>query len=216
MRLDGIVPPFLVAGAAALLSWAGRRYVRGRQAAWTRDVAIVMAVVALTATLELAMGRSPAYRNGPVRLWVGDVNSDQNSQQITDPYTFSHVIHGAIFYGLTHVAMGPASMGARVIVAVTIEGAWEAYENTDTVINRYRAATIALGYYGDSILNSMSDIVACLIGFVLASRLRWWWTVSWVVATEIVLAIAIRDNLTLNILMLIRPIEAIRKWQMGA
>jgi hypothetical protein len=126
------------------------------------------------------------------------------------------VIHGAIFYGLTHVAMGPASMGARVIVAVTIEGAWEAYENTDTVINRYRAATIALGYYGDSILNSMSDIVACLIGFVLASRLRWWWTVSWVVATEIVLAIAIRDNLTLNILMLIRPIEAIRKWQMGA
>jgi Protein of unknown function (DUF2585) len=216
MRLDGIVPPLLVAGVAALLSWAGRRYVRGRQAAWTRDVAIVMAVVALTATLELAMGRSPAYRNGPVRLWVGDVNSDQNSQQVTDPYTFSHVIHGAIFYGLTHVAMGPASMGARVIVAVTIEGAWEAYENTDTVINRYRAATIALGYYGDSILNSMSDIVACLIGFVLASRLRWWWTVSWVVATEIVLAIAIRDNLTLNILMLIRPIEAIRKWQMGA
>jgi hypothetical protein len=179
-------------------------------------VAIVMAVVALTATLELAMGRSPAYRNGPVRLWVGDVNSDQNSQQVTDPYTFSHVIHGAIFYGLTHVAMGPASMGARVIVAVTIEGAWEAYENTDTVINRYRAATIALGYYGDSILNSMSDIVACLIGFVLASRFRWWWTVSWVVATEIVLAIAIRDNLTLNILMLIYPIDAIRRWQMGA
>ena len=215
MRLDGIVPPLLVAGAAALLSWAGRRYVPAGRSAWTRDVVIAVAIVGITATLELAMGRSPVYRHGPVRLWVGDVNSDQNSQQVTDPYTFSHVIHGAIFYGLTHLAMGPASTGARVIVAVTIEGAWEAYENTDTVINRYRAATIALGYYGDSILNSMSDIVACLIGFVLASRLRWWWTVSWVVATEIALAIAIRDNLTLNILMLIHPFDAIRRWQLG-
>jgi hypothetical protein len=112
--------------------------------------------------------------------------------------------------------MGPASAGARIAVVLTIEGAWEAYENTDTVINRYRAATIALGYYGDSILNSMADIVACLIGFVLASRARWWWTVSWVVATEVALALAIRDNLTLNIIMLIRPIEAIRRWQLGA
>jgi hypothetical protein len=143
------------------------------------------------------------------------VNSDQNSQQVTDPYTFSHVIHGALFYGLTHVAMPGASIGARVIVAIAIEGAWEAYENTDTVINRYRTETIALGYYGDTVLNSVSDIIACLLGFWLASRLRWWWTVSWVVATEILLAIAIRDNLTLNVIMLIRPIEAIRKWQMG-
>lgn len=216
MLLDGLVPPLLVAAAAILLSWAGRKYVRRRASAWTRDLIIALAIVGITALLELAMGRSPVYSHGPVRVWVGDVNSDQNSQQVTDPYTVSHIIHGALFYGLTHLAMGPASAGARVIVALTIEGAWEAYENTDTVINRYRAATIALGYYGDSILNSMSDIVACLLGFVLASRLRWWWTVSWVVATEIVLAIAIRDNLTLNILMLVWPIDAIRKWQMGA
>ncbi len=112
--------------------------------------------------------------------------------------------------------MGPASVGARAAVALALESAWEVYENTDTVINRYRAATIALGYYGDSVTNSVADILACLLGFVLARRLAWWWTVSWVVATEIVLAIAIRDNLTLNIIMLIRPIEAIKRWQLGA
>jgi Protein of unknown function (DUF2585) len=216
MLLDGLVPPMLVVLAAVALSWAGRRYVRTRKSAWTRDLAIALAIVAVTASLELAMGRSAVYAHGPVRVWVGDVNSDQNSQQVADPYTFTHVIHGALFYGLTHLAMGPTSTGARLIVAVAIESAWEAYENTDTVINRYRAATIALGYYGDSVLNSIADIVACLIGFVLASRFRWWWTVSWVVATEILLAIAIRDNLTLNILMLIHPIDAIRRWQMGA
>jgi hypothetical protein len=89
------------------------------------------------------------------------------------------------------------------------------YENTDAVINRYRTATIALGYYGDSVTNSIVDIVACLIGFILAHRLPWRWTVAWVVVTEIVLAITIRDNLTLNIVMLIRPIEAIKRWQLG-
>jgi hypothetical protein len=211
--LDGIVPPLLVAFSAILLLWIRRQLstLRG----WHGDLAVTLCVVLVTASLELAMGRSPTYRHGPVRMWSGDINSDQNSQQVTDPYTFSHVIHGALFYGLTHVAMGPASFATRAIVALTIEGAWEAYENTDTVINRYRAATIANGYYGDTVLNSVADIVACLLGFVLASRLRWWWTVAWVVATEIVLAILIRDNLTLNVIMLIHPIDAIRRWQLG-
>jgi hypothetical protein len=175
-----------------------------------------VAIVLATVGLELAMGRHTTYVNGPIRLWVGNVNSDQNSQQLADPYTLSHVIHGALFYGLTHLTMRRASLGARLLVALTIEGAWEAYENTDTVINRYRAATIALGYYGDSVLNSFSDIASCLLGFVLASRFRWWWTVSWIVATELVLALAIRDNLTLNIVMLIWPMESIRRWQLGA
>ena len=214
MILDGLVPPLLVT-LSALVLFGVRRHFRPPKGDWRADAAVALGVVLVTALLELAMGRSPTYRHGPTRLWVGDVNSDQNSQQVTDPYTFSHVIHGALFYGITHVALAPASLGTRLIVALTMEGAWEAYENTDTVINRYRAATIALGYYGDTVLNSVADIAACLLGFVLASRLRWWWTVSWIVAIEILLAITIRDNLTLNIIMLIRPIEAIRRWQLG-
>jgi uncharacterized protein DUF2585 len=214
--LDGIVPPLIVIVAAALLMWCRRWYLRRHKGRDRKaDVVAVIALIVITASLELRMGRSLAYAHGPVRLWVGDVNSDQNSQQIFDPYSFTHVIHGALFYGVTHVAMGPASIGARAVVAVAIESAWEAYENTDTVINRYRAATIALGYYGDSVTNSVADIVCCVIGFVLARRLAWWWTVSWVVVTEIVLAIAIHDNLTLNVIMLIRPIEAIKQWQLG-
>jgi len=214
--LDGIVPPLLVIAAAWSMFALRRSAARRSQPDWRVDLAIALGVVAITAGLELAMGRSAAYAHGPIRLWIGDVNSDQNSQQLSDPYTFSHIIHGALFYGLTHLIMPRAAIGARLIVALTIEGAWEAYENTDTVINRYRAATIALGYYGDSVLNSFSDIAACLLGFVLASRARWWWTVSWIVVTELVLALAIRDNLTLNIVMLIWPIEAIRRWQLGA
>jgi len=214
--LDGIVPPLIVFVVAALLMWGRSWYLRRHPGRDRRaDVAAVVALVVITATLEIGMGRSLTYSNGPVKLWVGDVNSDQNSQQLSDPYSFTHVIHGSLFYGLTYVAMGPASVGARAVVALAIESAWEVYENTDTVINRYRAATIALGYYGDSITNSVADIVCCLIGFVLARRLAWWWTVSWVVATEIALAIAIRDNLTLNIIMLIRPLEAIKQWQLG-
>ena len=214
--LDGIVPPLIVVVIAALLIWCRRLYLRRHKEHDRRaDVAVVIALVVLTASLEIGMGRSLTYTNGPVRLWVGDVNSDQNSQQISDPYSFTHVIHGALFYGVTYLAMGPASIGARAVVALAIESAWEVYENTDTVINRYRAATIALGYYGDSVTNSVADILCCLLGFVLARRLAWWWTVSWVVVTEIALAIAIHDNLTLNIIMLIRPIEAIKQWQLG-
>jgi hypothetical protein len=214
--LDGLVPPFLVVFVAGLLSLARRFYVGRSSTGWRTDLAMGVAIVFATAGLELAMGRHTTYLHGPLRLWIGDVNSDQNSQQLTDPYTFSHIIHGALFYGITHLTMRRSSIGARLLVALTIEGAWEAYENTDTVINRYRAATIALGYYGDSVLNSFSDLAACLLGFVLANRFRWWWTVSWVVATEVALALAIRDNLSLNIVMLIWPIEAIRRWQLGA
>lgn len=213
--LDGIVPPLLVFLATALLMWCRHVYLGRHRADRKADVAVVIALVVITGSLEIGMGRSLKYANGPIRLWVGDVNSDQNSQQIADPYSFTHVIHGALFYGATYVAMGPASIGARAIIALAIESAWEVYENTDTVINRYRAATIALGYHGDSVTNSVADILCCLIGFVLTRRLAWWWTVSWVVATEIALAIAIRDNLTLNIIMLIRPIEAIKQWQLG-
>jgi Protein of unknown function (DUF2585) len=215
--LDGIVPPLFVLAAAAGLLLFRRLYVaRHSSRDYRADATVTIALVVIVAMLELSMGRPVAYRGGPVRLWVGNVNSDQNSQQLFDPYSFTHVIHGALFYALTRPVLGPAAVGVRALVAIALESAWEVYENTDTVINRYRTATIALGYYGDSVTNSIADILCCLIGFVLAHRLAWRWTVAWVVATEIALAIAIRDNLTLNIIMLIRPIEAIRRWQLGS
>ena len=216
MTLDGTVPPLIVFCATALL--VAVRLVAARQgAAPARRVEFiaVAVIVLLTGLLERQMGRPLTYRNGPVRVWSGDVSSDQNSQQATDPYTFTHVTHGALFYGVSSVLMPSASLGLRLIAIVGAEGAWEAYENTRTVIERYRAVTISLGYYGDSVLNSACDILACALGFWLTARLPRWATISWIVVVEIVLAVWIRDNLTLNILMLIFPLDAIRTWQAG-
>ena len=216
MRLDGVVPPILVAGVALLLMAWRAGFLRGRRgASFQTDLVILALLIATTGFLEWRMGRPLKYRRGPVRVWSGQINSDQNSQQIADPYTFTHVTHGALFHGLTRVAMPSASVGLRAITAVAIEGAWEAYENTDTVVERYRKATISLGYYGDSIVNSVSDIVACLFGFFLTRKLPRPATLAWVVAVEVVLALWIRDNLTLNILMLIKPLDIVRQWQMG-
>lgn len=214
MRLDGSIPPLLIVGLA-LVGVAWRQFfVRGRKT--TADTVVVLLLIASTAMVERQMGRPWKYRNGPVRVWSGVIQSDQNSQQMTDPYTFTHITHGALFYGLTSVVMPGASFGLRVISSVAIEGAWEAYENTDTVVNRYREATISLGYYGDSILNSVCDILACLFGFWLTKKLPRAATISWIIAVEVILALWIRDNLTLNILMLIKPLEFIKQWQMGA
>jgi hypothetical protein len=161
------------------------------------------------------MGRPMVYQHGPVNLWSGDINSDQNSQQIADPYTLTHVVHGAAFYALTRLALPSASVGLRAIVATALEAAWEVYENTDTVINRYRTATIALGYYGDSVINSQVDILACALGFFLTWRLPTRVTILGVLILETGLALWIRDNLTLNIIMLLYPFEAVKRWQMG-
>ncbi len=201
--LDGVVPPVIVLGFAALVSFAPRR------------IAAIGLVIILAGGLELAMGRRVVYQHGPVRLWSGDINSDQNSQQIADPYTLTHIEHGALFYGATRLVMGPQAVMLRLLTTVALESAWEVYENTDTVVNRYRAETVSHGYYGDSLINSMSDILACLIGFALARYLPTKVTIAWVIAVEIVLAIWIRDNLALNILMLAYPLDAVRKWQMG-
>jgi hypothetical protein len=211
--LDGLVPPLIVAVEIAAMLLI-RRTVN-TSSARVVDSAQIVLLVTLVIGLELAMGRSPTYRHGPVRLWSGEINSDENSQQIADPYTFSHVIHGAAFYGITRVVLGPQAPLFRAALAIAIEAGWETYENTEQVIDRYRADTIALGYYGDSILNSVCDVAACGLGFVLAWKLPTRVTVAWVVAVEIALAATIRDNLTLNVLMLLHPIGAIKRWQMG-
>ena len=212
--LDGVVPPLLIAILTLILMAARRMRAFARRRVLFDVMAIVGLVVAVGA-LERAMGRHPAYTQGAVRLWSGDINSAEGSQQLVDPYTFTHVTHGIAFYGVTHLAFGRQALMLRALVAIAIEAAWEVYENTDTVINRYRAATIALGYYGDSVINSIFDILACALGFALAWKLPPRATVAGVIAVEIALALTIRDNLTLNIVMLIRPVAAIRRWQLG-
>lgn len=214
--LDGVIPPLLVVAASIFFVGMRRGLTNPARRTPAGDLAIVAAVVVVGLLLEHQMGRTMFYKNGPVRLWSGDINSDQNSQQISDPYTFTHIIHGAAFYGLTRLIPATRPLGAAIVATVTLETAWEVYENTDQVINRYRAETVSLGYYGDSMLNSFFDIGACLLGFALAWRKRPLITLSWVIVVEVVLALWIRDNLTLNILMLIHPIQAIKAWQMGA
>jgi hypothetical protein len=217
MRLDGVVPPLIVLGLALVLVAWRQGYLRGRKSSTIQvDVAIVCLIVCTTAFLEWRMGRPLTYRHGPVRFWSGNTRSDQNSQQVADPYTFTHVIHGAALYGLTRIALGPASMGLKAIAAVALESSWEAYENTDTVVDRYRKATVSVGYYGDSVINSAFDILASVLGLLLAAKLPRAATWSWVIAIEVLLAFWIRDNLTLNIVMLLHPFEFIRLWQLGA
>lgn len=208
---NGIVPPLIIL-AAAVGALIARRFVL-KDGRATTDLAVIVALMVLAAGLELAMGRPVKYRNGPVRFWSGNIKSDQNSQQISDPYTFTHFTHGALFYGLTWLTMRPASLATRLIVATGLESAWEVYENTETVVERYRKETISLGYYGDSVINSAADILACIIGFLLAWRLPRTATITWVVVCEVMLAFWIRDNLTLNILMLVYPIKAVKTWQ---
>jgi uncharacterized protein DUF2585 len=172
-------------------------------------------MAAAAALLELAMGRLPWCTCGDIKLWHGVVYSSENSQHITDWYTFTHIVHGIGFYFLLWLVARRFPAGARFLIAVLLEAAWEVLENTPMVINRYRAVTIALDYYGDSVVNSVSDIAAMMIGYWIAYRFPIWMTIAVLIGIEIGLAMFIRDNLTLNILMLIHPVEAVKRWQSG-
>ncbi len=178
-----------------------------------RAAVAIVAILSLTAAIEIALGRTLTYRHGPLRLWSGEVKSDQNSQQLTDPYTLSHVVHGLLFYAATRAALGGVPLATRVVASAAIEAAWEVTENTDWVIERYRAETISLDYYGDSVVNSLCDVLACLFGFGLAARLPTRASIALGLALEVVLALWIRDNLTLNVIMLVHRVPAIAAWQ---
>jgi hypothetical protein len=160
----------------------------------------------LGAAAEFAMGRTLWGTGGTPGFWSGDIWSAHNSQYLFDPYTFTHIVHGVLLYAL---------LRGRLLGVIAVETGWEVLENSSPVIERYRAETVSLNYYGDSVLNSMCDIAACIVGFKLASRLPTKATVLGTVAVELVLLAWTRDNLTLNIVMLIHPSPGIRAWQMS-
>jgi hypothetical protein len=184
--------------------------VRRSRLTWGAIAACALAVQGLALW---AMGRVPICTCGYVKLWHGVVNSAENSQHLLDWYSFSHVIHGFIFYWILKKLAPRLPTEARLALAVVVEAAWEILENSPFIIDRYRAATISFDYYGDSIVNSISDAVCCLAGFVLARRLPVAVTICLAVAMELFVLYWIRDNLTLNVLMLLYPIDAILKWQ---
>jgi hypothetical protein len=172
-------------------------------------------LLALLAVALPLMGRPFRCECGYIKLWHGDVMSSENSQHIADWYTLTHIIHGFGLYGILWLIGRRWSLELRFTLALLIEVAWEIFENTDFVINRYRDDTIARGYYGDSVINAEVDVLACLLGFALAARLPVRATVALAVMLEGLLAYVIRDNFTLNIIMLIYPFETIRQWQLG-
>lgn len=174
---------------------------------------VAAVLLALLAIILILMGRPLICPCGTVSLWHGTVQSNQNSQQISDWYSFSHIIHGFIFFGLSRLLMPRAPLWAALAVAIGIEGAWEILENSPVIIDRYREVTMAYGYSGDSVLNSVSDAAFMTIGFLAASRMRGWTTLAVAILFELFTLWAIRDNLTLNVLMLIAPIEAVKEWQ---
>ena len=175
----------------------------------------VAAALAATALELHRQGRLWVCSCGRFLLWTADAWSSETSQQLFDPYTFTHVLHGLIFCGLLAYLLPRVPWSWRFCLAITGEALWELTENTDFVIRRYREATAALGYTGDTVVNSLGDIAACALGFALARRLGLLRSVLLFAATELVLLVWIRDSLLLNVLLLIYPSQKLRAWQAG-
>jgi hypothetical protein len=189
---------------------------RNRIAIERRHWLIALGIMVLAAGILLWMGRPAICTCGTVKLWTGAVQSADNSQHLADWYTPSHIIHGFLFYGLGWLLLRRNAAGERFLMAVLVEAGWEILENSQFIIDRYREATMAFGYNGDSVINSMADIGWMALGFFIARRLPLAATVATALFFELLTLWTIRDNLTLNVLMLVAPVDAIREWQAGA
>jgi hypothetical protein len=175
----------------------------------------LVAVLGIGAAVLLAMGHPATCTCGYVKLWHGQTVSSENSQHLTDWYTPSHIIHGLLFYAGLWLVARRWPVGIRALVALVVEVGWEIVENTPWIINRYRGTTISLDYFGDSVLNSTADALAMLLGFVLAWRLPIWASIGLALAFELIVGFFVRDNLMLNVIMLLHPMDAVRVWQGG-
>src|SRR6476620_8028106 len=176
---------------------------------------LALLIVAAAAAILLAMGRNPICTCGSIDLWVGTRDSPKTSQMLADWYSLSHIVHGLLFYAALWLVARRWPVERRFLTALVFEAGWEITENTPFVIDRYRATTAALGYTGDSVINSLSDIAMMALGFLLARKLPVWASVAALIALEIVPLVAIRDNLTLNIWTLLAPNAAVQAWQSG-
>ena len=175
-----------------------------------------MFAVAIVAMIAFRFeGRVWWCQAGDYLPWAWDIWSTHNSQHLIDPYSFTHILHGILEFWLIGLVFRRVPLAWRLLIAVMIESTWEVAENSTYVIQRYREATISLDYFGDSIINSISDILGCATGFAIAYKLRFWKSLALFLATEAILIITIRDSLLINIVMLVYPIEAIKHWQIG-
>jgi hypothetical protein len=199
--------PGKLAGSMSAGSNAGMRPRLWRVgAAW-------LGIVVVLAAVEWLSGRSPLGPDGRFGWWESSIWSSENSQRVADAYSFSHILHGILFYGALHWLLPRVPVRHRLLIATAVEAGWELLENSPWIIHRYREATIALGYDGDSVLNSCSDVAMATLGFLLAWRLRPRTCVILFVVFELGCLAWVRDNLTLNVLMLAHPVEAIKRWQ---
>jgi hypothetical protein len=177
--------------------------------------AIAVAILPALAIVEALLGQPALCRCGRLRLWTGRADGPETSQMLVDWYSASHIVHGLLFYGILRRLAPELALGWRLLLATLIEAAWELTENSPAVIARYRATTIAIGYSGDSVVNSVSDVAMMMLGFAFAAAVSGRLSILAAIALELASLIAIRDNLTLNVLMLAHPIDAIRRWQAG-
>ena len=178
---------------------------------------ISLGIILVAAVILLGMGRIPFCKCGIITFWSSDVTSSQQSQQFADPYTFTHVLHGLLFYLLLWLTFGrKLTVGQRLVLAVALESGWEILENTNFIINKYRSETFSYDYYGDSVFNSIGDILAMMIGFWFAAKLPWWGSIIGFIVVDSLLLFFIHDSLVINIIMLIHPVAAIKQWQLQA